>query len=305
MSTQQSPILITGATGKQGNATARKLRADGVPVRALVRDPDAPSARELAGLGAELVVGDFDAPDTLTPAVAGTRAVFLVPPAAFGPSGWDSELEAARGIAMVDAAVRAGVEQIVFTGIAQLRDDSWGTYGKDKIENAVAASGLRYTLLRPVRFMENYLNAATLTLDGIRADGVHRHLFPADQPLQMIAVADIAELAALIFADPARFHGRTLELAGDAPTPVAAAELITAATGHKITYQEITAAEADAIGKQIGNTWRLTHEHGGWQADIQALREILPGLQSLESWLAATGTARIKALLDEQRPAAG
>ncbi|WP_225729783.1 MULTISPECIES: NmrA/HSCARG family protein [unclassified Nocardia] len=304
MSPQQSPVLVTGATGKQGSATARKLRAGGVPVRALVRDPDAPAARELAGLGAELVVGDFDAPATLAHAVTGTRAVFLVPPATFGPNGWDTELETGRGIAVVDAAVRAGVEQIVFTGVATMLDSSWGAFGKENIEKAIAASGLRYTLLRPVRFMENYLTGGGRGLDGIRADGVQRHLFPADQPLQMIAVADIAEFAALAFADPDRFHGRTLELAGDAPTPVAAAELISAATGHKITYQEITEAEADAIGEQIGRTWRLTREYGGWHADIPALREILPGLHTLESWLAATGTARIKALLGEQGPTA-
>ncbi|WP_433201987.1 NmrA family NAD(P)-binding protein [Nocardia sp. CA-107356] len=303
MSPQQNPILVTGATGKQGGATARRLLADGIAVRALVRDPETPAARALADAGAELVTGDFDAPATLDAAAAGARAVFLVPPAAFGPNGWGAELEATRGLAVIDAAVRTGVEQIVFTGVATMTDDrSWGMAGKGRIEDAIAVSGLRYTLLRPVRFMENYVLRGS-PVDGI-IDGVHKHLFQADRPLQMIAVADIAAFAALAFADPERFHGRTLELAGDAITPVAAAATISRITGRPVRYVEATEAEADARGEQIGNTWRLIRQNGGWHADIPALREIYPALTTLESWLATTGAALIKAQFDDDRAAA-
>ncbi|WP_062993855.1 NmrA family NAD(P)-binding protein [Nocardia anaemiae] len=303
MSPQQNPILITGATGKQGGATARRLLADGIAVRALVRDPQAPAARALADAGAELVTGDFDTPATLDAAVAGVRGVFLVPPAAFGPNGWNAELEATRGIAVIDAAQRAGVEQVVFTGVASMTDDAaWGQSGKSSIEDAAAASGLRYTLLRPVRFMENYVLRGS-PVDGI-IDGVHKHLFPADQPLQMIAIDDIAAFAALAFADPDRFHGRTLELAGDAITPVAALASITRATGYAVHYHELTEAEADALGEQIGNTWRLLRDSGGWHADIPALREIYPALSTFESWLTTTGAAKIKAQQDNDRLAA-
>ncbi|WP_330249401.1 NmrA/HSCARG family protein [Nocardia sp. NBC_00565] len=300
MSPQQNPILVTGATGKQGGATARRLLADGVAVRALVRDPEAPAARALADTGAELVTGDFDAPATLDAAVAGARGVFLVPPAAFGPNGWDAPLEAARGTAVIDAAIRAGVEQIVFTGVASMSDDSsWGMAGKGLIEDALAASGLRYTVLRPVRFMENYVLRGS-PVDGI-IDGVHKHLFPADRPLQMIAIDDIAAFAALAFADPERFHGRTLELAGDAITPAAAVAAISRITGHPVRYVEATQAEADALGEQLGNTWRLIRRTGGWHADITALRELHPALNTLESWLTATGSALIKAQFDNER----
>ncbi|MEV6337948.1 NmrA family NAD(P)-binding protein [Nocardia vinacea] len=300
MSLQQNPILVTGATGKQGGATARRLLADGIAVRALVRDPQAPAARVLADAGAELVTGDFDTPATLDAAVAGARGVFLVPPAAFGPNGWQAELEATRGIATIDAAERAGVEQIVFTGVASMTDDAtWGQAGKSSIEKAAAASGLRYTLLRPVRFMENYVLRGS-PVDGI-IDGVHKHLFPADQPLQMIAIDDIAAFAALAFADPDSFHGRTLELAGDAITPVAALAAITRATGYPVRYHEFTEAEADGIGEQIGNTWRLLRESAGWHADIPALREIYPALTTLESWLTTTGAAMIKSQQDSDR----
>ncbi|WP_431969497.1 NmrA family NAD(P)-binding protein [Nocardia sp. bgisy134] len=303
MSSQHDPILVTGGTGKQGGVTARRLRADGIPVRVLVRDPDAPAARALAAAGAELAIGDFDAPDTLLAAATGARGVFAVPPATYRVAGWDGDLEARRGIALIEAARTAGVDHVVFTGVGSLGDDiAWGAHGKQRIEEALVASGLRYTVLRPVRFMENYLLQGS-PVDGI-AHGVHRHLFPADRPLQMIAVDDIAVFAALAFADPDRFHGQILELAGDAVTPVAAAAAIARATGHPVRYEEVSEAEAEAIGPEIVNVWRVTRETGGWHADLPALRELHPGLWTLDTWLASGGADRIGALLDAQKASA-
>lgn len=292
------PILVTGATGNQGGATARRLLADGVPVRALVRDPGADAAVALAEAGAELVRGDLDDPSTLDAAVAGARALFLIPPVDYGVTGADWEREAARGVAGVEAALRANLEQIVFTGVATVSQSlSWGQQGKQRIEAAVAASGLRYTILRPVRFMENYLARAT-PVDGLHG-GVHRHMFPADRPVQMIAVDDIAVFAALAFADPDRFHGRILELAGDALTPVDAAALIATHTGAPVRYHELTEREVAERGEHLASIWRLMRTGPGWHADIEALRVIHPGLRTLDSWLATTGAARITARLTE------
>lgn len=71
-------VLVTGATGRQGGATARALLAAEVPVRALVRDPQSKSAQEIEALGAELVRADLSDRTSLGPAVEGVRAVFSV-----------------------------------------------------------------------------------------------------------------------------------------------------------------------------------------------------------------------------------
>jgi nucleoside-diphosphate-sugar epimerase len=52
-------ILVTGATGKQGGAVTRHLRAAGYDVRALTRDPLADKARPLREAGVELVQTDL------------------------------------------------------------------------------------------------------------------------------------------------------------------------------------------------------------------------------------------------------
>src|SRR3954471_2183137 len=65
-------ILLTGATGKIGNAVARRLSERGDEVVALVRDPD--RARELLPAGVELARGDVTDPDSLARAAAGIGA---------------------------------------------------------------------------------------------------------------------------------------------------------------------------------------------------------------------------------------
>ncbi|MFC7388059.1 NmrA family NAD(P)-binding protein [Sphaerisporangium rhizosphaerae] len=293
-----APILVTGATGKQGGATARLLLARGRQVRALVRDVNAPAATALAAAGARLVGGDFDDPASLPPALDGVAAVFGVPPVAYGPAGPETELEIARGRTLIDAAAKAGIAQVVYSTVASTSSTSSMSEGKALIEEYLRDHVASPTVLRPVRFMTNYLAAAGVTgIDGISPDGVHRHLFAPHQPMQVIALEDIAEFAALAFADPARFAGRTLELAGDEPTPVQAAATIAAATGIPIRYEQLTDEETARLGPGIAETkkrWQAGHR---WHADIEALRVIHPGLRTLADWLAESGAAALRAHL--------
>jgi uncharacterized protein YbjT (DUF2867 family) len=48
MKTGRNVILVTGATGQQGGAVARKLLEKGHRIRAMTRKPDSPAARALA-----------------------------------------------------------------------------------------------------------------------------------------------------------------------------------------------------------------------------------------------------------------
>ncbi|MER5350934.1 NmrA family NAD(P)-binding protein [Kitasatospora sp. NPDC002551] len=295
-------IAVTGATGKQGGATARRLLAGGRRVRALVRDESTPAASALRAAGAELAVADFDEPSSLGPALAGVTALFAVPPVAYGPAGSDPESEFARGRALVDAATFAEVRQVVFTGVASTSGAAFAAPGKRRIEQYLHERIPLVTVLRPVRFMTNYLGVTGVGLDGL-VDGVHRHLFTPDAPLQIIALEDIAEFAALAFEQPDRFAGRTLELAGDAPTPVEAAAAISAATGIAVRYEQVTHDEAAALNPEFAEVrqqWDAGHR---WHADIEALRVIHPGLRTFADWLAESGAAALRARLLGEQPA--
>ncbi|MFI0235108.1 NmrA/HSCARG family protein [Streptomyces sp. NPDC016845] len=286
-------VVVTGATGRQGGATAHRLLAAGRPVRALVRDTTAPAARSLESAGAELVRGDFDDPSSLPAALEGAAALFAVPPVAFGPAGSDVEREFTRGRALIDAAASVGVEHVVFSGIASTPGRPGGSEGKRRIEDYLRERIRSVTVLRPVRFMSNFLGSTPIALDGI-AQGVHRHIFPPDEPVQIIAVEDIAEFAALAFDQPDRFAGRSLELAGDAPTPVEAVVAISEATGAAIRYEQITHAEAAALNPEIVQVRDRWAAGSRWHADIETLRVIHPGLRTLGDWLAESGATLLR-----------
>ncbi|MFD4545816.1 NmrA family NAD(P)-binding protein [Streptomyces sp. NPDC058251] len=289
-------IVVTGATGRQGGATARRLLAAGRPVRALVRDTTAPAATALAAAGADIVRGDFDDPSSLPAALEGAAALFAVPPVAYGPAGTDVEREFARGRALADAASDAGVEHVVFTGVASTPNPSAALAGKIRIEDYLRDRIPSVTALRPVRFMSNFLASSAIGVDGI-ANGVHRHIFPADEPVQIIAVEDIAEFAALAFDQPDRFAGRTLELAGDAPTPTEAVTAISEATGAAVRYERLTHAEAAALNPEIARVRERWASGARWHADIEVLRVVHPGLRTFADWLAESGAALLRTRL--------
>ena len=71
-------IAVTGATGQQGRAVAKKLLAEGWTVRALTRDPNKPAAQELKSLGAEILPGDMDQRAELDAAFKDAYGVFSV-----------------------------------------------------------------------------------------------------------------------------------------------------------------------------------------------------------------------------------
>ena len=106
--------LVTGATGFVGSAVARVLAARGHELRLLTR---ASSDRSnIAGLDAEVVVGDLTDPASLDRAAAGCRYVVHV---AADYRIWvpvpDDMLRAnvEGSLAMVRAAANAGAERIV------------------------------------------------------------------------------------------------------------------------------------------------------------------------------------------------
>src|SRR3954454_2923982 len=67
-------VLVTGATGKVGNAVARALHARGDDVVALARSPEAARSALPAGVG--VVRGDVTDPASVRSAVAGCELVF-------------------------------------------------------------------------------------------------------------------------------------------------------------------------------------------------------------------------------------
>ena len=108
--------LVTGATGKVGNAVARTLHARGDRVRVLARDVE--RAKTLLPDGVEAVRGDVTDPESVAAAVAGCELVFnaMGIPEQWLPDEGEFERVNARGTEnVVRAAREAGVRRVVHT----------------------------------------------------------------------------------------------------------------------------------------------------------------------------------------------
>ena len=129
-------FLVTGATGKVGNAVARRLADRGDEVVALVRNPA--KARELLPPGVELAHGDVTDPDSVRKAAEGVDGVFncmgLFEQWFADPGIFDRvNAEGARNV--VAAAREAGAKRVVHTSTFDVfHAETGGTVS----ENAVA-----------------------------------------------------------------------------------------------------------------------------------------------------------------------
>lgn len=214
-------ILITGATGNAGGAVVQSLAAQGIPGRALIR-----SETQLPA-GIEPVYGDLNRPDSFADALSGVTGIFLL-------SGYDRVEE------LLANAVRTNVRKIVLLSSSSLdsTDTSNAIAGyHHAAEEAVRASGVDWTFLRPNSFMSNTLR----WLDQLRAGDVVRVQFP-EVPISTIHPRDIADVA--VHALQGARDGEVLRLTGPvALTPVEQVDTLGAGIGRALTAYPMSRAE--------------------------------------------------------------
>lgn len=302
-------ILVTGATGKQGGAVIDALlkpptaqaAEDSAPfdILAVTRDPSSASATRLAAKSStiKLVKGDMDNVPALFESARAAApqgniwGVYSVQAVASSGGKPEDAPETKQGIAMVDEAVKAGVQTFVYSSVDRGGDErSWTNptpiphfQTKHLIEQhlreAAGESKMGWTILRPVIFYDNLAPgfASSMFLTYLRDK-------MGPKPMPWIATSDIGAFAAAAFRDPTKFNHRALSLGGDA-----------------FTFDEMNKAFQKVTGKPAPTTFSfLTWPLGfvkevrtmvdwfkdeGYQVDAKALREIKPDLLDVEGWL--------------------
>lgn len=277
MAKHEKLVLVTGATGKQGGAVLRHLRAKGFAVRAFTRNPERPEARALVGHGAEVVKGDLDDVASITRALDDVWGVYSVQNSRAG-----QEAEIRQGINLAEAAERAVVDHFVYSSVGSADQKTGIPHfdSKFQIEERIRVTGLSYTILRPVYFMENWLGMR----DTIEQAVIALPLKPETR-LQMVAVDDIAAFALMAFEHPHKFRGRAIELAGDEHSMQTAARILSGAAGREVRYQQVP---WDQFEQRAGHEYALMFrwfDEVGYHADISALRQEHPNMLTFERWL--------------------
>jgi uncharacterized protein YbjT (DUF2867 family) len=225
-------ILVTGATGQQGGATARELLNSGHKVFAMTRKPESEAAKALKAQGAHIVQGDLNDAKSLERALKGMWGVFAV------QNTWEAgvEQEEVQGKRMAEVARKAGVGHFVYSSVGSAHrktgiphfDNKW------RIEETIRKLDFpSYTIVRPVFFMENL--SSPWFKPGID-DGKLTLAIKPDTKLQMIAVRDIGKYHAIAFEQHDRLNGKAFDIAGDELTMPQAAEVLSRETGHTVVF---------------------------------------------------------------------
>jgi uncharacterized protein YbjT (DUF2867 family) len=257
-------VLITGATGKQGGATARALAGKGFKLRAMTRNPGSDAAKAVASeTGAELVRGDLNDAASLKGALEGAWGVFAV------QNTWEAgvEGEEEQGKRIATVAREAGVQHYVYASVGSAHRKTGIPHfdNKYRVEDTVRGLGFpSHVILRPVFFMENLPSPWFLNGDNLYA------AMPPALKLQMIAVSDIGRHAARAFTDAATLNRREIDLAGDSATMPEAAAALSKGLGRTITFVQIPIAEVRKNSDDFA-TMLEWFDRVGYDVDIAAL----------------------------------
>lgn len=228
-------ILVTTA-GKVGSEASRLLGQQGVPVRVIVRNAE--KAATLPIEGVDVFTGNLEVPASVDAAMEGVSSVVLV-----------TQPVVQQELNVIKSAVRAGVEHVVkITTKASADSPIARRRNQAEIENALIASGLRYTLLRNNAYMQNFLMMApgiakTNSFSTASGDGRVGH----------VDVRDVAAVAAEIVASPSAHAGKTYWPTGPevlSGTEVAA--VLSKLLGRTITFHPITFEEQKQAMINVG-----------------------------------------------------
>ncbi len=233
-------IVVTGPTGNTGRMVVEGLRARGIPYRAMMRDEGRRRAFEAEGHAT--VHGDFTDESSLVRALEGADKAYLV-------CTPDERLVPCES-AFIRSAKRAGVKHLVKCGAYGAAHDAGSPNLRFHavVEDALKASGLTWTIVRPHGFMQTFfwMSAPLVMNQGVLS-------YPAgDGPLPLIDLRDVGE-AMLTVLTRDGFENREFNLTGpEAIRPTKMADALSMAFGRHVAYVDGPLEALDGLMRQMG-----------------------------------------------------
>ncbi|WP_052429397.1 NmrA/HSCARG family protein [Paenibacillus borealis] len=286
-------ILVIGGTGTQGGNVARELLKHGHRVRILTRTPDSAAAQAIAAKGAELIHGDLADVASLEPAMDNVSAIFSVQYA----DPYDQTVEPRNAANMVEAARKAGIEQVVHTSVAGSNVfPRWDKYkyltqtweNKYEIEELIRNGGFQaWTILHPCWFMENFVEPHSAIMAPELKNGVLFGTLKGDTPLKLNSGEDTAQFARAAFENPQKFHGKDINVASDELSMTEIAQTLSHVLDKKVVFETAGDEETRKRGMLEGTVYFMEwlEEVPGYGFDIQETREYGVELKTFAEWV--------------------
>ncbi|MFI7545610.1 SDR family oxidoreductase [Actinoplanes sp. NPDC049599] len=218
-------IVVTGATGGLGRHAVESLLARGVPADRIVAvGRSIEKIQDLADRGVDVRYASYDEPESLRKAFVGAEKLLLV-------SASEPGKRVPQHQNVIDAAKEAGVSRIFYTS-APHADTSAMILATEHLatEQALAASGIPFVVLRNGWYLENYDLRGALEHGLVGAAG--------DGKISLVTRADLAEAAAAaVVAD--RLDKQVYELGGEGVTMAELAAEVSRQSGREVTYTNL------------------------------------------------------------------
>ena len=238
-------ILITGATGKTGSATAKSLGEKGERFRALIRNEE--KKEGLESLGGEVVIGSIENTDVVNQSMQGVKTVLVLLP--------NSESQLALEKQLVDSAKQAGVERIVKMSSIEATPDATSPIPKLHLESEeyIKQSGLAWTMIKPNFYMQNLLASA-----GTIKDQGKIFLPMGEGKTGMIDTTDVGKVLAKVLSEDGH-ESMNHEITG--PEILSfdeVAEIFSQVLGKQVDYVDVPMdAYKETLGQFLTNQWHL------------------------------------------------
>jgi uncharacterized protein YbjT (DUF2867 family) len=203
-------ILVAGGTGTLGSQVVRLLLERGEPVRVLTRDPA--RAAHLPE-SVQVLTGDLRDPAAVAAAVRGCATVVSAVHGFAGPGRPSPQaIDRDANHALIRAAADADVQHLILVSVLGAAPDHPMSLHRAKhaAEQALRASGLAWTILRPAAYLETWI-----AIIGARlADKGQALVFgPGHNPINFVSAHDVAAVVDLAVCDRS-LRGRLLEVGG-------------------------------------------------------------------------------------------
>lgn len=307
MSSNSKPLItVVGALSKQGRSVAQTLLQSGrYRVRALTRRVDAPEAQSLARQGAELVPVALALGHTkdLVNALRGSHGAFLMTP----PIAPPATHETALGIEQADAALEAGVEHVIFSGLENVDKITGGQKfaphftDKARVEEYIRTLPITSSFIYLAFFYTNLLEYYVPRMDEDTL--IFPIYLPKDFRAPFVDPLTATGPAVLeIFANREKYAGQSLPVLGNMISPNEMVETFARVTGKKAAYssaftrEEILehfpqfGANEDFVRESLGMV-EYAVEYGYYRKDRDLLwsRRVNPASVTWEQFLRTTG----------------
>jgi uncharacterized protein YbjT (DUF2867 family) len=237
-------ILVTGATSAVGKAVIKELLARKVLVRAFLRQPV--DAAKLQAQGVEAFLGDMTKQASVAQALQGIESVYLITPVA----EYLLETEGLWAQEGKKAGIRHLIKQSEIGADPQSLSPLLQYHGR--AEDAIRTSGVPYTILRTLYFMQNFapMYAHSIITRGM----IYAPL--ADARMSYVDARDVGAVAARLLTKEGHQYQEYEVTGPEAITCTQLAEIFSSLLHTPVHYATISDEETEKTLLGRYSPWR-------------------------------------------------